>query len=71
VVLAHQLGTIVLADREPHPAVNAAVLPHVDVAVVGAPDRQLVPGELPGVDVSEGKVLGGGNREPSVLGVSQ
>ena len=41
VVLAAQLGAVVGADGETDPAVQAAVLPHVDVAVVGSPYRQL------------------------------
>lgn len=46
VILAFQFAAVVDADGQADTAMQAAVLPHVDVAVVGAPDRERAAQEL-------------------------
>ena len=61
---AFQLGPFVQPEAQAHTAVQAAVLPHVDVAVVGAPDRQFAAPDLAVEDMAQGQIVRGGDGIP-------
>ena len=69
VVAADQLPPVVGADGEPHPPVQAAVLPHVHETVVGPPHRQLPAQQPPPEHMAAHHVLEGRHRMPQTLGV--
>lgn len=64
VVLAAELGAVVGSDGEADPAVQAAVLPHVDEVVVGPPHRELPAQQLAVVHVAVGQVVFRRHRMP-------
>src|SRR5690606_5274009 len=68
VILALELLPLVDADGEAHAAVQAAVLPDIDVAVIGAPHGQLAAEQLALIDVTEGQIRAGSDGIPGGVG---
>ena len=68
VILAFEFAALVDADGQADAAMQAAVFPDVDIAVVGPPDGEFAAEKLALVDVAEGKVLAGGYGIPRAVG---
>ena len=67
-VLAFELLAFIDADGEPHPTMQASVLPDIHIAIIGAPDGEFAAQQLALIDMAEGQVLAGGDGVPVWVG---